>query len=231
MPYRYLPQYLSAIDPRAQTEDLGDDPVAATGYAVANLQRVVPNLPAWTARPGEDDADLAELYRETVGMWSRYMRHVASVIGGVRVDPRTAGPAGRRVLARAAGAQQRALAFLAQNAIRTPEWLAPTAITRRTGGTPLASAQAGVLTPLLDARRLDRMAMGRRWTRRRRTRRRSTWGPAPRGVERVRAPDANLRALHRVYLDRLGALVSPPPPARPGRAAGARARRRRCWRR
>ena len=28
MPYRYLPQYLSGIDPRAQTEDLGDDGIA-----------------------------------------------------------------------------------------------------------------------------------------------------------------------------------------------------------
>jgi hypothetical protein len=40
MPYRYLPQYLSGIDPRSQTEDLGDDPVAATTYALANLRRV-----------------------------------------------------------------------------------------------------------------------------------------------------------------------------------------------
>ena len=30
MPYRYVPQYLSGIDPRSQTEDIGDDPVAAT---------------------------------------------------------------------------------------------------------------------------------------------------------------------------------------------------------
>ena len=209
MKYRYLPQYLAGIDPRAQTEDLGDDPVAASGFAVANLRRVVPNLPAWTARPGQDDADLMEVYRETVGMWGVYMRHVASVIGGMRVDPRTAGEPGAVYSPVPRAAQQRALAFLAQNAIRTPEWMAPTSITRRVGGTPLAGAQASVLTALLDARRLDRMALSQQMDP-------AAYAPAEylaelrRAVWSASAPDANLRALHRVYLDRLGALVSPP---------------------
>jgi hypothetical protein len=220
MKYRYLPQYLSGIDPRAQTEDLGDDPVAATGFALANLQRVVPNLPAWTARPGEDDGDLAELYRETVGMWGTYMRHVASVIGGVRVDPRTAGEPGAVYSPVSRASQERALAFLAQNAIRTPAWLAPTSITRRVGGTPLAGAQALVVTALLDARRLDRMALSMEMDPA------AAYAPAEyladlrRVVWSESAPDANLRGLHRVYLDRLGALVSPPP-ARPAEAGEA----------
>ncbi|HEX9935649.1 MAG TPA: zinc-dependent metalloprotease, partial [Longimicrobium sp.] len=210
MPYRYLPQYLSGIDPRAQTEDLGDDPVAATGYALANLQRVVPNLPSWTARPGEDDEDLMEIYRETVGMWSLYMRHVASVIGGVRVDPRTAADPGPVYTPVPRAAQQRALAFLAQNAFRTPSWLAPASITRRVGVTPVAGAQAAVVTALLDARRLDRMALSQEMDPA------AAYAPAEyladlrRAVWSTSAPDANLRGLHRVYLDRLAALVQPP---------------------
>ncbi len=49
--YRYLPQqFLSGIDPRAQTEDMGDDPVRASGYALANLKR------AGAAPRGVDDA-------------------------------------------------------------------------------------------------------------------------------------------------------------------------------
>jgi hypothetical protein len=210
MKYRYLPQYLSGIDPRAQTEDLGDDPVAASGYALANLQRVVPNLPAWTAQPGEDDADLAELYRETVGMWSTYMRHVASVIGGMRVDPRTAGEPGAVYSPVPRAAQQRALAFLAQSAIRTPAWLAPTSITRRVGGTPLANAQASVVTALLDARRLDRMALSVEMDPAVAYAPAEYLGDLRRTVWSTSAPDANLRGLHRVYLDRLAALVSPP---------------------
>jgi hypothetical protein len=210
MKYRYLPQYLSGIDPRAQTEDLGDDPVAATGYALANLQRVVPNLPAWTARAGEDDADLMEVYRETVGMWGTYMRHVASVIGGMRVDPRTAGEPGAVYSPVSRAEQQRALAFLAQHAIRTPAWMAPTSITRRTGGTPLAAAQASVVTALLDARRLDRMALSQEMDPAAAYAPAEYLGDLRRAVWSTSAPDANLRGLHRVYLDRLAALVSPP---------------------
>ena len=219
MGYRYLPQYLSGIDPRNQTEDLGDDPVAATEYALANLRRVVPNLPAWTATPGEDDADLAELYGETVGMWSQYMRHVAALIGGVLVDPKTSGQPGAVYAPVPRARQERALAFLAQNAIRTPEWLAPAAITSRTGGSPLTNAQAGVLGTLLEVRRLDRLAMGQRMSA-------SAYPLADyfddlrRAVWSGRAPDANLRALQRVYLDRLEALVRPPAPPTGGPGAG-----------
>jgi hypothetical protein len=209
--YRYLPQYLSGIDPRAQTEDLGDDPVAATTYALANMRRVIPNLPAWTARPGEDDSDLIELYNESVGIWSLYMRHVASVIGGVSVDPKTAGQPGAVYSPVPRARQQRALAFLAENVIRTPEWLEPQAITSRTGASPLMSAQSAIVRELLDARRLDRLTMGTEMSA-------SAYSPAEymadlrRVVWSNRAPDANLRAIQRTYVDRLGALVDPPAP-------------------
>lgn len=218
MPYRYLPQYLSGIDPRSQTEDLGDDPVQATEFALANLRRVVPNLPAWTATPGEDDSDLTELYGETVGMWATYMRHVTSVIGGVRVEPRTSGQPGAVYSVVPRAQQQRALAFLAANALRTPEWLAPAAITSRTGTSPLANAQAGVVTALLDPRRLDRLSRGQQMD------------PAAypladyladlrRAVWSGRTPDASQRGAQRVYLDRLEALVSPPAAPAGGAAA------------
>src|SRR5690606_6148865 len=40
------------IDPDAQTEDIGDDPVRASGFAIENLKRVLPRLVEWTATPG-----------------------------------------------------------------------------------------------------------------------------------------------------------------------------------
>jgi hypothetical protein len=221
MPYRYLPQYLTAIDPRNQTEDLGDDAVAATGYAIANLRRVIPNLPAWTATPGEDDTDLTEVYGEAVGMWSQYMRHVAAEIGGMRVEPRTAEQPGAVYTPVPRARQERALAFLAEHALRTPEWLAPAAITSRTGSSPVSNAQVAVLGALLEPRRLDRLALGERMSA-------SAYPLAAylldlrRAVWDGRAPDANQRTLQRVYLDRLEALISPPAtPGGGGAGAGA----------
>ncbi|MDQ3998570.1 MAG: zinc-dependent metalloprotease, partial [Gemmatimonadota bacterium] len=228
MPYRYLPQFLSGIDPRAQTEDVGDDPVRASTFAVANLKRVVPNLVAWTTRPGADYADLMELYGETLGMWALYMGHVVSLIGGTYVDFKTAEQDGAvfRVVPKAR--QKAALQFLSEHAFTTPTWLAPDEILSRVGppvgATSLVSRQSGVVTQLLDARRLARLADAE-------SRdpadayplaeyladlRRGMWatpGTTP-------APDANRRTLQRVYLDRLEALIKPPaPPA--GAAAGA----------
>ncbi len=60
-PYRYSSQFLTGIDPRSQTEDVGDDPVKAGGYAISNMKKLVPQLVSWTTRPGDDYADLAEL--------------------------------------------------------------------------------------------------------------------------------------------------------------------------
>ncbi|HET7321065.1 MAG TPA: zinc-dependent metalloprotease, partial [Longimicrobiaceae bacterium] len=210
MPYRYLPQYLSGIDPRAQTEDLGDDPVAATTYALANLRRVVPNLPAWTASPGKDDEDLAELYGETIGMWSRYMGHVTSVIGGVHVEPRTAVEPGAVYTPVPRARQERALDFLAENAIRTPEWLAPAAITMRTGPSPLVQAQARVVQQLLDPQRLGRLAVSREMAPANAYSLVDYLADLRRAVWSDHAPDDNLRALQRVYLNELAELVNPP---------------------
>ena len=43
--YKYLPQGgLGVTDPRAQTEDMGDDPVRASEYGMMNLRRIVPKL-------------------------------------------------------------------------------------------------------------------------------------------------------------------------------------------
>jgi len=228
MPYRYVPQQLGSVDPRAQTEDLGDDPVRASGFAVANLKRVVPNLVKWTTKPGEDYEDLEELYGETVGMWALYMGHVVTLLGGVQVDFKTAEQSGAVYRPVSKSRQKAALEFLADNAIDTPSWLVPEDVVERigppVGAASLSTRQANIVTQLLDARRLARLAdseligedtysvgeyMG--------DLRRAVWGPPGTGA----SPDANRRMLHRVYLERLDALISPPPaPAAGGPGGG-----------
>ncbi|HVE78676.1 MAG TPA: zinc-dependent metalloprotease [Gemmatimonadaceae bacterium] len=216
MPYRYLPQLLAGIDPRAQTEDIGDDPVRASGYAVANLKRVVPNLVAWTARPGEGYEELAELYDETLRMWFLYMGHVVNVAGGMFVDLKTAEQTGAVFRPVPKARQQAALRFLAEQAFRTPTWLAPDDILSRIGPRPdsvsLADQQADLVARLLEPRRLARLGAAEDLDRAGAypiaeylgDLRRAVWG------ERPTAADANRRAVQRVYVERLGTLLKPP---------------------
>lgn len=226
MPYRYVPQQYAGIDPRAQTEDLGDDPIKSSTYAVANLQRVVPNLIAWTTKPGEEYDDLREIYGETIGMWSQYMGHVATLIGGVSVDSKTADQSGvvYRVVPKAT--QKAALAFLTANVFQTPAWLAPADILSRigppVGNASLAGRQATMMTSLLSTARLNRLIeatnldpaqsypvgeyLGDLMT--------AVWGAAGANLD----PDAGRRAMQRVYIERLQAIVAPPTP--PAGAAG-----------
>jgi len=222
MPYRFTPQGLGSADPRVQTEDLGDDPVKSSTYAVMNYKRMIPNLVAWTTKPGDDYSELQEVYEESIGRWAGYMNHVATVIGGVNVDLKTADQAGAvfRVVPRAR--QKAALTFLSENVFTTPAWLRPQDITSRIGpSTVLSTRQAGVVTSLLSAARLGRMAEAERYDAANAyplveylsDLRRAVWS----GV----SPDASRRQLQRVYVQRLEALIAPPAPAAGGPAAGA----------
>lgn len=216
-PYRYSSQFLTGIDPRSQTEDVGDDPVKAGGYAISNMKKLVPQLVSWTTRPGDDYADLAELYGETLGMWSLYMGHVASVLGGVEVDSKVSEQPGAVYRPVSRARQKGALAFLAEQALRTPAWLEPSDIRSRigpqAGNASLSARQGAVVAQLLDARRLDRLALGESMLDAASAypaaeylgdvRRALLGGPAP--------LDANRRQLHRVYVERLETLLAPPP--------------------
>ena len=150
----------SSADPRTQTEDLGDDPVRASGYGIANLKRVAPRLLEWTTAPGEDYAELAELYGELVGQWSRYVGHVAALPGGIYEDRKTADQPGAVYAGVARARQEAAVRFLAEEVFEAPTWLNEPAVIARVpgGGFEMVSRrQASVLGSLLDARRLGRL--------------------------------------------------------------------------
>jgi hypothetical protein len=218
--YRFVNGAVGSIDPRTQTEDLGDDPVRATTFGVQNYKRMIPQLVAWTTKAGGDYSELTEIYEESVGRWAGMMGHVANVIGGVNVDLKTPDVSGAifRVVPRAK--QKEALAFLATNAIATQDWLAPKDIITRIGpSTVLAARQAGFVNSLLSNARLWRLSEAERFDP-------ATAYPVTEYMTDVKrvvfngpSPDANRRQLQRVYVARLGAIVNPPSP--PAGAAAA----------
>ncbi|MCF0176507.1 MAG: zinc-dependent metalloprotease [Bacteroidales bacterium] len=81
--YRYGEQeFLTEIDPAAQSECLGDDAVLASEYGIRNLKVIMENLVDWTAREGRDYSYTAEMYNEVGKQFQRYMGHAAKYIGG-----------------------------------------------------------------------------------------------------------------------------------------------------
>ena len=161
--YKFLPGGLGVSDPRAQTEDMGDDLVRANTYGMDNLRRIVPNLVAWTTKPGEDYSDLAEIYGEAVSQWSRYVRHIVTLVGGVHADLKTADQEGPVFDGLPRAEQKRAMEWLAREAFTAPTWLNDPAIMERIGpsGASVANIsrlQASVLNQLLSTTRMSALA-------------------------------------------------------------------------
>ena len=151
----------TAYNPEAQTEDLGDDPIMSSTYAVANLKRVVPNLASWTSTVGEPYDDLDEIYGELLSQWSRYMRHVVTLVGGIHANRKTSDQEGMVYHIVDADRQKAAVDFLAAQVFQTPEWLLEPEILRRiepAGAIDrIRSRQVSILNNVLDPSRMQRL--------------------------------------------------------------------------
>ena len=110
-------------DPNAQTENIGDDPIRATNYGLKNLRIVAKNLDAWTTPQGATYDDLAELYGELIGVYRRYMQHVAAMVGGVYETRINKGQDALPYRPVPQTKQIEALSFLDQNLWQNPRWL------------------------------------------------------------------------------------------------------------
>lgn len=147
-------------DPRSQNEDLGDNAMKASYYGIKNLQRIMPNLIAWTREPNEGYSNLSELYREINGQFSRYMGHVAKNVGGIYETPKTVEQEGAVYEYVPKATQQEAIKFLNQQLFTTPKWLLDKNILERTGNdapTIILARQDPVLGRLLNATTLNKL--------------------------------------------------------------------------
>jgi hypothetical protein len=121
--YRLRYIHMNGVDPRAQSEDLGDNAMKASFYGIRNLKRILPQLPSWINVEGENFDKLEKVYGELVTQYSRYISHVIMNIGGVYTDMKTSeqgGPVYRVVPKKT---QKEAMDFLQKNLFETPVWL------------------------------------------------------------------------------------------------------------
>jgi hypothetical protein len=148
-------------DPRAQSEDLGDNAMVASEYGIKNLQRIVPNLPEWTKDEAEDYDRVTEMYNDVFGQYRRYIGHVTKWVGGVYETPKTYEQSGAVYEAAPANLQRDAVAFLNKHLFSTPNWLFEprvlSLIRADQGVNTLGQLQDATLSNLLSAGRLQRM--------------------------------------------------------------------------
>ncbi len=112
-----------SFDPESQTEDIGDDAIKSSTYALKNLKAVLPKLYDWTAGETNDYEDLNELYGELTSSLARYVGHVITNVGGVKNERKKPGQQGEVFTPIAAKKQMAAVNWLLENVFSSPTWL------------------------------------------------------------------------------------------------------------
>lgn len=115
--------YLSTIDPRSQSEDLGNDAVLASEYGMKNLRRVVNNIMKWSYADGENYEGAGKLYFAAIGQWDMYSNHVLANVGGVYLNNVVFGDDKKAYEAVPAEMQRKSLNYISTTVLNLPEWL------------------------------------------------------------------------------------------------------------
>ncbi len=173
--YRYSETQSSrdAVDPRALSEDLGDDAVKSARYGIANLKRIVPNIIAWTTtgKPGQTYEEAAELYKGVVFQWGLYLYHVMANVGGIYLENTYVGDGEKTFTFVEKERQKEAVEFLLGEVLCYPDWLfntelsdytyvlkeTPVGVLEQTPNLLLKNQQNYVLWDLLSNDRMMRM--------------------------------------------------------------------------
>ncbi len=204
-------------DPESQTENVGADLVQASTYGLKNLKSVAPELYKWTAAKTNDYQDLSELYDELLDVWSRYIGHVVTNVGGVnenRLKPNQQGYIFTPVDAKT---QTASLNWLLTNAFASPDWLHESKISRNIHHAnhvdEIRLLQVRHLNSLLSPDRLARLMENEVTSVKYNALdmvsqlQRGIWNEAYKGME----IDIYRRNLQKAYLDRMNYLLNEKP--------------------
>ncbi|MBI2729468.1 MAG: zinc-dependent metalloprotease [Sphingobacteriales bacterium] len=152
--------HYDGVDPRAQTECLGDNNMKANEYGIKNLKWMLPQLPAWVNEKGENFETLTDVYNSVVDQFSRYMSHTVMYVGGIYTDYKTTEQPGNVYTVVPKILQKEALTFISKNLFETPYWLLNKNILDKIS-TPqmdrINAIQDNVMGSLLSTTRLGRM--------------------------------------------------------------------------
>jgi len=147
---------------RNLTEDLGDDPVRATNYGLANITRSYAALKEAMAVPGDDFQNLEYMFGQLLAQRDRMFGHVARLIGGSNFRSLSYGNPGTVYSPVPEPDQRRALRFLNDRGLGVPSELLDPETGRLfdpvSGAASILESQTRLVRSLLSPRRLGVMA-------------------------------------------------------------------------
>ncbi len=209
---RFGRQTRDPADPTAQTEDLGDDPVKSATYGTNNLKLMVPQLVSWMQEEGEDYAELEEVYSSVYGQLGKYLRHVATTVGGVYNYQKTADEEGVIYTPVEKTKQAAAMKYLNDNIFQTPRWLLDKNILQRIesdGATErMLRLQSSVLNRLLVPDRLNRLVEATALQNNDTYTIMDLFSDLKKGIWNNGAADLYQRNLQRAFVDKMGEVLS-----------------------
>ena len=154
----------STFDPSSQTEDIGNDPIRASTYALKNLKFVAKNLASWTSDKTNNFEDLAELHDELLSCWNRYVNHVATNVGGYYENFRKPNQGQVTYHLVPKTTQASSVRWLIENAFSDTQWLLNKDLIKNSQFTGsierMRSLQVSVLNRLLSFDVFNRLANG-----------------------------------------------------------------------
>lgn len=111
--FRYGKQQFGGIvDPRAQSEDLGNDAIRATKYGIKNLKYILANMHTWMDDRDDDYKKISERYNGILRQYMLYLTHVSGNIGGSYMNEVKSGDTMPRYAPLSRAKQKEALKYL-----------------------------------------------------------------------------------------------------------------------
>ncbi|MRX40939.1 DUF5117 domain-containing protein [Flavobacterium sp. LC2016-23] len=205
----------SAFDPTSQTEDIGNNSMKASTYGMKNLEYVASHLNEWTSSVTNNYEDLDELYKEMLEVWSRYVGHVVTNVGGVYENTKKPNQAGSVYEVVPKARQIEAMNWLQANAFASPTWIVNVNTLKNTDfagySEKFRSLQVRHLNSLLSIGRIGRL-MDNEILGADAYKALDLLKDTRKGIWKEAAAPANVtiyrRNLQRGYIDRMGALMT-----------------------
>lgn len=151
----------SSFDPTSQTEDIGNNSMKASSYGLKNLEYVAGHLSEWTSNVTNNYEDLDELYKEMLDVWSRYVGHVVTNVGGVYENTKKPNQPGNVYEVVPKAKQIEAMNWLQTNAFASPTWIVNVNTLKNTNSAGYSekfrSLQVRHLNNLLSISRIGRL--------------------------------------------------------------------------